>query len=196
LDEEIKGTGQATEDDRDGADAGVEASARTADEILAAYTDAVLSDRAAEEIDAADLPPELAKTVKTLAELADHSPPSPHLRRQVRRSVDVAWAEVYGAADGEESAQRYVASEGDHAGLWARVRDAVDDLARGLTRQPAWAALAALVVVALAAAFLLAPGSPATPGTAAGPAGLGFWIAAGAGLIVVGLVLWLASRRK
>ena len=144
-------------------------------EALAAYTDAVLEGREP----TVAVPAEQAKTVHVLATRAAASRAegvSPRLRRLIKERVDAAWREVHGTT-------------------WTQVLERVRGGLRGYARRPAWAVAVALVVFALAAAFLVEPDRQAIPGTAVGSGDLGVVLIVVGVLAVVALVLGLASRR-
>lgn len=151
--------------------------ATTLDDVLAAYTDAVLT---GQEATAArrGIDPALARAVEALAARAQpEAEPSAYLRQQVRRCVEETW----------DAMQRP---------WWVKVRDDVQAALRQISRQPAYAAAALLAVVALVAAFVVGGGAIAVPGTAAGPVGPGIWLAVGGvAVLVVAVVIWVTSRK-
>ena len=143
------------------------------DNELAAFTDALLDDVQAKE---GDKPP-LSDTVEMLVRTLDHRPPPAHLRSRVRRRVSVEWSKP-------------------QATLGQRLRDLAGPFGRPKYRW-AWAGVAAITVVAIAAALILPVGPGETTGTLVGEID--------ATTLVIILVLltaaaaiaaWLASRRR
>jgi hypothetical protein len=150
--------------------------AATLDDVLAAYTDAVLTGPDAAPPEGVDQA--LARAVEALAACAQPEvEPSAYLRRQVHRCIEETW----------DAMQRP---------WWVKVQDAVQASMRQTARQPVYAAAALLVMVALVASFVVGGGAVAVPGTAAGPVGPGFWLAVGGvAVLVVAVVVWAATRK-
>jgi hypothetical protein len=129
-------------------------------EELAAYTDAVLRDGAGKEVEC----PELGEVVRLLARTIKGEQPPERLRRRVRACIAEEW-------------------ESETPSLWERLRRSLG----GTAQRRAWAAVAALAVVAVAVALLVPPSGDQLPATAVGDGGL----AATAGVaILLGALLF------
>jgi anti-sigma-K factor RskA len=143
------------------------------DDELASFTDALLDDARAEE---GDRPP-LAATVEMLAHTLGHRPPPASLRSRVRRCVAAEWP-------------------GPRPSLAERLRGLPGLLSRPGYRW-AWATVAALAVVAVAAALILPAGIGETTGTLVGEVDTTVLVVVLALLLATVVVAaWLASRRR
>jgi anti-sigma-K factor RskA len=143
------------------------------DNKLAAFTDALLDDVQAK---GSDRPP-LSDTVEMLARTLGHQPLPTHLRSRVRRCVAAEWSKP-------------------QPSLSQRLGDLTGPFGQPKYRW-AWAAVSALVVVAIAAALILPIGPGQTPGTLVGEIDATTLVIA-LGLLAAAAVVaaWLASRRR
>lgn len=146
------------------------------DQALAAYTDAVLEGRVPET----DVAPELRVVVHRLASTLQPAAPPETLRRRILQQVRREW-------------------QAARAPWWANLAAAARALARGLgrafTRNPAWSAMAALVIIGLLVA-LLTPERIEIAGTVAVPmTGIGAAFV-GAALVLGGIVFWRRRRHQ
>ncbi|MDX9955369.1 MAG: hypothetical protein RBT75_14800 [Anaerolineae bacterium] len=136
---------------------------------LTAYTDALLEGQTPETA------PELGATVRQLAQALPHTTPPAGLQQRVLRQVRLTWSEA-------------------PALLGSRLAAAWRDLKRSLTRNPTWAAMAALVIVGTLVA-LLAQGSTEVAGTVTGISPVGWISILAAGALLAGAALWWRKRR-
>jgi hypothetical protein len=174
--------------DAEGRDVGTEACHVSADQ-LAAYTDALLAkvqpEAQPEAGPRADLPPELARAVEALAARAEEADVNTELaparRRRLKADIMAAWDAVHTPWP---------------ARVRASVRTQLRSATRALTRQPAWRAAAALLLLAFGVLLLVPLGAAPVTGTAVGPLDVGLWV--GLGLLVAGaaVVIWLRGRRR
>lgn len=136
---------------------------------LAAYTDALLEGQTPETAS------EFRSTVQQLAQALPHTAPPAALQQRVLRQVRGAWEET-------------------PPPLGSRLAAAWRDLKRNLTRNPAWAAMAALVMVGAVVA-LLAQGTTEVTGTVTGISPVGWVGILAAGVFLAGAVLWWRKKR-
>jgi len=147
-------------------------------EALARYTDALLSGQPSE----VGMLPEFGDTVEQLARALPHVAPPERLQQRVLRQVRTEWGKA-------------------QAPWWAGIAkawgEALGGLKQSLRRQPAWGAIAALIVIGVLLA-LVVPWTTEVPGTATGGPSQGVTVILAATLtlaILVGIGFWWRRRR-